>query len=122
MNPEDIRPGLVLRVISSDGLGAPLHTLATVESVDTSASGDWYCKVSYHDKRSSQRRTRLYRSHLWASDLGRFEIVPDEKAGISRSKNKNKTRLTLIQLSLPFHQDDDNFIAAMRSRIYPGKP
>lgn len=117
MNPEDIRPGLVLCVISSDGLGAPLHTLATVESVDTSASGEWYCKVSYHDKRSSQRRTRLYRSHLWASDLGRFEIVPDEKAGLSRSRNKNQTRLTLIQLSLPFQENDDNFIAAMRLRI-----
>ena len=114
MNPENIRPGLVLRVISSDGLDATLHTLATVKSVDTSASGDWFCTVSYHDKRSSQRRTR---SHLWASDLGRFEIMPDEKAGISRSRNKDQTRLPLIQLALPFQQDDDNFIASMRSRI-----
>jgi len=78
MNPNDIRPGLILRVINPHGLGAPLKALATVETVGTSPPGDWLCTVRYHDKRQT-KRGRLYRSHLWAGDVGRFEIVTDEQ-------------------------------------------
>ena len=112
LQPDVIRPGLILRVISSHGLGAPLETLATVKTVETSPSGDWYCTVTYHDKRSSQHRPHLYRSHLWASDLGRFEIVTDEKASRSaRSRQNDRARPSRIQLSLPFQQDDDSIPA-----------
>jgi hypothetical protein len=94
---EDIHPGLLLRVIAPHGLGAPLYTIATVESVDTSASGDWFCIVRYHNKRSTKHGTRLYLSHLWESDLGRFEIVTDQKEdrGVSRptrSRRNDQTR------------------------------
>ncbi len=70
-------PGLVLRVVSSHGLGAPVGSLATVQTVETSRSGEWLCIVEYHDRRQPRQGTRLYRSHLWANDLGRFEIVKD---------------------------------------------
>jgi hypothetical protein len=103
MHPDDIRPGLVLRVISSHGLGAPVGSLARVESVEASRSGDWVCHVRYLDKRAVSHGTRLYRSHLWISDLGRFEIVTDNASTIHR---KTKEPLVVIskriQLRLPF--------------------
>jgi hypothetical protein len=74
MKPEAIHPGIVLRVINSHDLGAPSRALATVETVGTSPAGDWLCTVRYHDKRDT-RGGRLYRSHLWAVDLGCFEAV-----------------------------------------------
>lgn len=75
MTLEEIRPGLILRVINSHGLGAPVGSLTTVKAVETSRSGDWVCIVEYNDKRQPRHGTRLYRSHLWESDLRRFEIV-----------------------------------------------
>jgi hypothetical protein len=104
--PAHIHPGLVLRVISSHGLGAPLHSLATVQSVETSLSGDWVCIVEYHVKRPPRKGTRLYRSHLWSSDLNRFEIVtghikspPGRRKG---KKNRFGTLAARLQLELPF--------------------
>jgi hypothetical protein len=105
LQPDVIRPGLILRVITPHGLGAPLGTLATVKTVETSHSGDWYCTVTYHDKRSSQHRPHLYRSHLWASDLGRFEIVTTMKPEATRARPTVATR---IQLRLPFQDGDQN--------------
>ena len=113
MKPEDIHPGIVLRVISSHGLGAPVGSLAKVESVETSRSGDWVCHVRYLDKRPVNHRTRLYRSHLWLSDLGRFEIVRDETPKIAQNgwKRKKQTaeqsRPPRIQLPLPFPSEPD---------------
>lgn len=107
MNPKDLRTGLVLRVITAHGLGAPRGTVATVLTVETSPSGDWFCTVAYHNKRAPKHGTRLYRSHLWESDLGRFEIVTDEKTGPSiRSRKHDQERPTRIQLQLPFVGDD----------------
>jgi hypothetical protein len=105
--PAHIHPGLVLRVISSHGLGAPLHSLATVQSVDTSLSGDWVCIVEYHDRRPPRQGTRLYRSHLWASDLARFEIVTEQQLksspGVRKGKKDRFGHLaTRLQLELPF--------------------
>jgi hypothetical protein len=104
--PAHIHPSLILRVISSHGLGAPLHSLATVQSVETSRSGDWACIVEYPDRRPPRQGTRLYRSHLWASDLNRFEIVtghikspPGERKG---KKNRFGPLATRLQLELPF--------------------
>src|SRR5262249_39778020 len=102
MRPEVIRPGLILRVISSHGLGAPVGSLAQVKSVGTSPSGDWVCHVRYLNKRPVNHRTRLYRSHLWASDLGRFEIVT-EYAFSDHWRVRNKR---LLQLRLPFEEQE----------------
>jgi hypothetical protein len=77
MKKDDIRTAITLRVISSHGLGAPVGSLATVQSVETSRAGDWLCIVEYHDKKQPKHGTRLYRTHLWVVDLGRFEIVTD---------------------------------------------
>ena len=108
MKPSDIHPGLLLRVINSHGLGAPVGTLATVESVETSLSGEWLCLVQYHDERSPKQGTRLYRSHLWASDLGRFEIVTPDDAGRGRIGEARTAvdRPSRIQLDLPFNEGD----------------
>lgn len=46
-------------------------------AVETSRSGDWLCIVEYHDRMQPKHGKRLYRSHLWVKDLGRFEIVSD---------------------------------------------
>jgi hypothetical protein len=110
MKPADIRLGLLLRVINSHGLGAPLQSLATVETIEKPLSGYWYCTIRYHDKRQT-KRDRLYRSHLWASDLGCFEIVKDglptqEKGG----RGAARPNLTGPQLSLPFTDDGDYII------------
>jgi hypothetical protein len=101
----DIHPGLVLRVISSHGLGAPVGSLATVESVETSRSGDWVCHVRYLDKRPVNHRTRLYRSHLWLSDLGRFEIVKPDAASKPKMRKTPAATPIRVQLRLPFDQD-----------------
>jgi hypothetical protein len=100
MKPVDIRPGVVIRVIASHGLGAPVGSLATVKAIETSRSGDWLCIVQYHDTKPPRQGTRLYRSHLWVSDLGRFEIVKDATS-ISITTNPN-SRQRRIQLLLPF--------------------
>jgi hypothetical protein len=108
LKPADIRPGLILRVISSHGLGAPVVSLATVKSIETSRSGDWMAIIEYHDTRQPTHGTRLYRSHLWAYDLGRFEIVKNvQRAGAKLlSKAEARWEVQRAQLSLPFDQEE----------------
>ncbi len=90
---------------SSHGLGAPVGSLATVQTVETSRSSEWLCIVEYHDRRQPRQGTRLYRSHLWANDLGRFEIVKDVMPVIEAKITGSATRTkTWTQLSLPFPQ------------------
>jgi hypothetical protein len=116
MTPKDIHPGLVLRVVWSYGLGTHRHALATIVSVETSPAGDWYCVVRYHDTRQPRQGTRLYRSHLWAVDLGRLEIVKGwtEKSGAGRSMaGASRPRPKGEQLVLPFLLgDDDDYTSA----------
>jgi hypothetical protein len=109
--PEYIHPGLLLRVISSHGLGAPRGSLATVQTVGTSESGDWLCTVTYHGKRSPRQGTRLYRSHLWELDLNRFEIVTNEPESrpTRRPRKKQSIAGSRVQLPLPF-SDEDTFL------------
>jgi hypothetical protein len=107
LTPEDIHPGLILRVINSHGINVPLRSLATVETIEHSNSGDWFCTIRYHGKRLSQRRQRLYRSHLWASDLGCFEVVKEQQqeqqpVGNTISKTETTREAKRAQLSLPF--------------------
>jgi hypothetical protein len=109
LTPSDIGLGIVLRVINAHGIGAPLGSLATVKAIETSRSGDWVCIVEYQQKKAPRQGTRLYRSHLWISDLNRFEIVKDEPA---KSSLKAETRAagqstTRIQLALPFPSEPD---------------
>lgn len=52
MKQADIRPGLLLRVINSHGINAPLRSLATVETIERSNAGDWFCTIRYHGKRA----------------------------------------------------------------------
>ena len=106
LKPSGIYPGLVLRVISSHGLGAPVGALATVKSIETSRSGDWYCIVEYHDIRQPTNGTRLYRSHLWAADLGRFEIVKDVQRTVGKTVSKAEAtrEAKRAQLRLPFEE------------------
>jgi hypothetical protein len=110
MKTADIRVGLLLRVISAHGLGAPVGSLATVKAVETSRAGDWLCIIEYHERREPTHGTRLYRSHLWESDLGRFEIVKPEKVGTESGKVKRRAAAgpsrVLVQLALPFPSDD----------------
>jgi len=110
VNTRDIRPGLVLRVISPHGLGAARGTLAMVETVGTSPAGDWCCTIRYHEK-TQTKRGRLYRSHLWAVDLGCFEVVKDDRqeqqpASNSISKAAAARAARRAQLSLPFEEQD----------------
>jgi hypothetical protein len=104
LSPSDIRPGVLLRVISSHGLGAPVGAVATVKAIETSRSGDWLAIINYHDTRQPTHGTRLYRSHLWASDLGRFEIVNDVRTAVAKqiSKAEAKREAKGAQLMLPF--------------------
>jgi hypothetical protein len=104
LKPSGIFPGLVLRVISSHGLGAPIGSLATVKAIETSRSGDWVAIVKYHDTRQPTHGTRLYRSHLWANDLGRFEIVEDLQRAVTNQISKAEARREAkrAQLRLPF--------------------
>jgi hypothetical protein len=88
LKPDDIRPGVVLRVISSHGLGAPAGSLATVKAIEISRSGDWMAVIEYHDTRQPTHGTRLYRSHLWALDLGRFEIVKNVQRTVGKMVSK----------------------------------
>ena len=103
--PDDIHVGVTLRVVSSRGLGAPVGSLATVKAVETSRSGDWLCLVEYQDRQQPKQRTRLYRSHLWANDLGRFEIV--SQAALPRPEASRGMRRAQIQLRLPFDEVED---------------
>jgi hypothetical protein len=106
MNPADIRLGLVLRVISSLGLGAPVGSLATVKTIEASRSGDWMAMIEYHDPRQPKHGTQLYRSHLWAMDLNRFEVAKDVQraVGITVSKAEAKRAAKRAQLRLPFEE------------------
>ena len=109
MTKEDIRPGVILRVVTSRGIGAPRHAVATVETVDTSPSGDWLCTIRYHEQRQGKRQ-HLYRSHLWQADLGRFEIVTDlstaDQLPSRRGRNPFKAVTPRLQLDLPFQEND----------------
>jgi hypothetical protein len=58
--------------------------------------------IRYHDKRASQRRERLYRSHLWAVDLGCFEVAATRGRQTRVTTQQQPPR---IQLSLPFEDD-----------------
>jgi hypothetical protein len=100
MKPFDMNPGLVLRVISSHGLGAPVGSLATVKAIKISRSGDWMAVIEYHDTRQPTHGTRLYRSHLWTADLGRFEIVTDVQRAVANQTSKAQAKR--MQLRLPF--------------------
>jgi hypothetical protein len=104
LKPDDIQAGVVLRVRSSHGLGAPVGSLATVKAVETSRSGDWMAVIEYHDIRQPTHGTRLYRSHLWAADLGRFEIVKDVQRTVGKTVSKAEARREpkRAQLRLPF--------------------
>jgi hypothetical protein len=104
MKPDDIRVGLILRVINSHGLGAPVGSLATVKAIETSRSGDWVAIVEYRDIRQPTHGTRLYRSHLWANDLGRFEIVRNLQRAVAHQVSKAVARQEAkrAQLRLPF--------------------
>lgn len=108
MNPDDIHPGLLLRVIKPQGINAPLRALATVETIERSDSGHWFCTIRYHDQKST-KRGRLYRSHLWASDLGCFEVVKEQQqpVGNTISKTEATREAKRAQLSLPFGSDED---------------
>jgi hypothetical protein len=104
---KEIQPGTILRVISSHGLGAPRGSVATVKSIETSHSGDWLAVIEYKDVRQPTHGTRLYRSHLWAADLGRFEIVTDMQRAVSNQVSKAEARRAAkrAQLGLPFEED-----------------
>ena len=52
MKQADIRPGLLLLVINSHGINAPLRSLTTVETIERSNAGDWFCTIRYHGKRA----------------------------------------------------------------------
>lgn len=56
MKKQEIRAGVVLRVINSHGIGAPRHALAMVETVETARSGDWLCTIRYHEQRKGKRQ------------------------------------------------------------------
>ena|SRR5215217_6775592 len=109
MRKEDIRRGIILRVISSHGLGTPKHAIATVETVETNPSGDWGCTIHY-DNRRSKRGQWLYRSHLWEYDLSRFEIVTDMNTILLSASRQAKCPFQPIaprdQLDLPFQSDE----------------
>jgi hypothetical protein len=109
-SPNDIHPGLLLRVITSHGLGAPVGSLATVKAIETSRSGDWMAIIAYHDTRQPTHGTRLYRSHLWAVDLGRFEIVKDLQRAVGNlvSKAEAARAAKRAQLRLPFVDEDSS--------------
>jgi hypothetical protein len=104
MKSVDIHPSVILRVINSHGLGAPVGSLARVKSVETAPSGDWLCIVEYQHKKPPKHGTRLYRSHLWASDLGRFDIVTDHNAASHQRKTMAGTVSKRLQLRLPFDE------------------
>src|SRR5687768_6217942 len=105
--PSHIQPGVVLRVITSHGLGAPVGSLAKVKSIQTSLSGDWLCIVECHDTRQPKHGTWLYRSHLWASDLGRFEIVTEHPTRNHRQVRAHRPMTTKrLQLRLPFDEEE----------------
>ena len=106
MKPADLNPGLLIRVLHS-GLGAPIGSLATVQTVEVSRSGDWVCIIEYHGRKQPRQGTRLYRSHLWISDLGRFEIVKDGMP-VTETRAEKATRTdTRIQLALPFPEGEN---------------
>jgi hypothetical protein len=103
---QDISSGVLLRANDPHGLGAPPSAIATVETVETSRSGDWFCTIRYHDPRQAKRQY-LYRSHLWDVDLGRFEIVtelnPVSSSPTPRfNKGRSKRFEQSLQLNLPF--------------------
>jgi hypothetical protein len=106
-SPEEIQPGITLRVIMSHGLGAPIGRIARVKAIETSFSGDWVCIVEYNDI-GGQHGTRLYRSHLWISSLGRFEIVKDN-AQQRKKRGAIRPSRTRIQLTLPFAEDNADY-------------
>lgn len=105
MKPADIHPGLVLRVISH-GIGAPIGTLATVKSVETSLSGDWVAMIVYDHTRQPRHGTRFYRSHLWTVDLAYFEIVNDVERTVVRQVSRAEARREArrAQLRLPLDE------------------
>ena len=102
----DIRPGLILRVVSQ-GIGAPIGTLATVKAVETSRGGDWVAMIEYYEERQPRHGTRFYRSHLWTVDLAYFEIVNDVQRIVVKQVSKAEARRQAqrAQLILPF--DDE---------------
>ena len=117
MKPDDIRPGLVLRVVHSLGIAAPVGCLATVERVgmqETRSGKWWYFTVNYHQQRSTKQRQRMYRRNLWERDLKCFELVRrDEKIAKSKRRDKlsSKTAATLLakrlQMNLPLPEQGD---------------
>ncbi|HKO29859.1 MAG TPA: hypothetical protein VJU54_01875, partial [Nitrospiraceae bacterium] len=69
-----------------------------------------------HDKRTSKHGTRFYRPHLWASDVGRFEVVKDEgkQEGTTALKPSSKRVAALapsrIQMTLPFDDVGGDYV------------
>ena len=103
LNPEDIHPALVLRLINSHTLGAPVGALATVQTVEQSLAGNWMCTVTWQDMKALQRGP-LLRSYLWAVDLTCFEIVNDLQRAVAKqvTKAESMREAKRAQLRLPF--------------------
>ena len=118
LTPSDTRRGLVLRVVRSLGIAAPVGCLATVERVgmhETRSGQWWYFTVRYHQqRRSPKQRQRMYRRNLWERDLKCFELVSrEEKAAKSKRRDtlSSKTAATLManrrQMKLPLPEQGD---------------
>ena len=108
MQPDEIRPGLVLRVISH-GIGAPVGSLATVKAIETSRSGDWVAVIEYHDtSRQPRHGTRFYRPHVWTNDLAYLEIVKDVRRVLEKPPSKAEAlrMVKRAQLKLPLFEDE----------------
>jgi hypothetical protein len=51
----------------------------------------WMCTIRYHEKKESSR-PRLYRSHLWKTDLACFEIVRDVQTAVAKQVSKAEAK------------------------------
>lgn len=104
---EEIHPGLILRVISSHGLGAPVGSLATVKTIETSRSGDWMAVIEYHDARSRHKGHGCFGRICGPQTLGRFEIVRDVQRTVAKqvSKAEAMREARRAQLRLPFSDE-----------------
>jgi hypothetical protein len=71
-----------------------------VKAIETSRSGDWMCIIEYQDRRQPRQGMRLYRSHLWIKDIGRFEIVT--RGSIRSDRKPIAAAVADLQLRLPF--------------------
>lgn len=110
--PSDIQSGVLLRVINSHSIGAPVGSLATVQTVEQSLAGDWLCTITWHEVEALERRAIL-RSYLWAVDLSCFEIVHDVQRAVAKQVTKAEARrqAKLAQIKLPFTDEGTRYEA-----------